>query len=156
MTPAPVDRLPMSASGSSIRPRSKAIAGALALFAGVAGAHRLYLGARWWWAYPLLALPALSMALRADPWYRQPGFFVATIVALVTVVEAIAFCLTPDAKWDARRNPGSAARSQGSWAAVLVAVVALMLGATLMMSVLAIALETWFARAEPGLVRSER
>ncbi|MCL4184605.1 MAG: TM2 domain-containing protein [Burkholderiaceae bacterium] len=124
--------------------RSKTVAGALALCAGFAGAHRLYLGARWWWIYPLLALPAMGVALRAEPWYRHPGFFLAALVALVAMVEAIVFCLTPDAKWDALRNPGSARRSASGWGAVLIAIVALMLGATLMMSVLAIALETWF------------
>nr|WP_295383651.1 NINE protein [Pseudoxanthomonas sp.] len=134
----------MVATGSSVPHRSKTVAGALALFAGFTGAHRLYLGARWWWAYPLLSLPAMGMALRADPWFRHPGFFFATIVVLVAMLEAIVFCLAPDAKWDARRNPGSARRSASGWMAVLVAIAALMLGVTLMMSVLAIALETWF------------
>lgn len=124
--------------------RSKTLAGALALFAGFAGAHRLYLGARWWWIYPLLALPALGVALRAEPWYRHPGFFLAAFVALAAMLEAIVFCLTPDAKWDALRNPASARQSSSGWGAVLIAIVALMLGATLMMSVMAIALETWF------------
>ncbi len=124
--------------------RSKGFAGALGLFAGLAGAHRLYLGARWWWIYPALALPALGIALRADPWYRHPGFFLAALVALVAMAEAILFCLTPDAKWDALRNRGSTQRSASGWGAVLIAIVALMLGATLMMSVMAIALETWF------------
>jgi len=135
----------MTATGSSVSHRSRTIAGALALFAGFAGAHRLYLGARWWWIYPLLSLPAMGVALRADPWFRHPGFFFATVVVLAAMLEAIVFCLTPDERWDARHNPGSARRSAGGWAAVLIAIAALMLGVTLMMSVLAIALETWFA-----------
>ncbi|HRA79435.1 MAG TPA: TM2 domain-containing protein [Burkholderiaceae bacterium] len=139
------ERYPMSATGSSTPHRSRTVAGALALFAGFAGAHRLYLGARWWWAYPALSLPAMGMALRADPWFRHPGFFFATVVVLVAMLEAIVFCLTPDAKWDARWNPRSARRPSSGWPAVLVAIAALMLGVTLMMSVLAIALETWFA-----------
>ncbi len=124
--------------------RSKALAGALALFAGALGAHRLYLGARAWWVYPLLALPALGVALRAEPWYRHPGFFFATAVVLAAMIEAIVFCLTPDAKWDARRNAGSGRASSSGWPSVLVAMAALILGATLMMSALAIGLETLF------------
>ncbi len=134
-----------SSSASSSAHRSKAVAGALALFAGFAGAHRLYLGARWWWVYPLLTLPAIGLALRADPWFRHPGFVFATIVVLVAMLEAIVFCLTADANWDARHNPLSARRSASGWGAVLIAIAALALGVVLMLSVLAIALETWFA-----------
>lgn len=134
----------MPATGPSAPHRSKTVAGALALVAGFAGAHRLYLGARGWWIYPLLALPAMGIALRADPWYRHPGFFFAAAVVLAAMLEAIVFCLTPDEKWDARHNAQSARRSDSGWAAVLIAIASLMLGATLMMSVMAIALETWF------------
>lgn len=124
--------------------RSKAYSGALALFLGATGAHRLYLGARWWWVYPLLALPAMGIALRSEPWYRHPAFFFAALVVLATMLEAIVFCLTPDEKWDVRHNAGSPQRSASGWPAVLIAIAALMLGATLLMSVLAIALEGWF------------
>ena len=126
-----------------IRHHRKALCGALALFLGGIGAHRLYLGARWWWIYPLLALPAMGIALRSEPWYRHPAFFVATLVALAAMLEAIVFCLTPDEKWDARHNPGSPRRSTSGWPEALVAIVALVLGATLLMSVMAIALEGW-------------
>lgn len=134
----------MTAKESAPNHRSKTVAGALALLAGFAGAHRLYLGARWWWIYPLLALPAAGIALHGDPWYRHPAFFFAALVVLATLLEAIVFCLTPDEVWDARRNAGSARRSASGALPVLIAIVALMLGATLMMSVLAIALEGWF------------
>ncbi|MCL4775106.1 MAG: TM2 domain-containing protein [Burkholderiaceae bacterium] len=125
--------------------RSKTVAGALALFAGPLGAHRLYLGARGWWVHPLLSLPAMAIALRAEPWYRHPGFFLAAAVALAAMLEAIVICLTPDAKWDAQRNAGSRRHSASGWPAVLIAMASLILGATLMMSVLAIALETAFS-----------
>lgn len=125
--------------------RSKAVAGALALFAGPLGAHRLYLGARGWWVYPLLSMPAMAIALAADPWYRHPGFFFAAAIALAAMLEAIVICLTPDVKWDATRNAGSGRRSASGWPAVLVAMASLVVGATLMMSVLAIALETVFS-----------
>lgn len=131
--------------------RVKALAGLLALLGGSLGAHRLYLGARLWWLYPVVALPALGWAARMQEWYRDPGFFVAASVALVGLVEAIVFCLTPDERWDARWNPGASRRSSSGWAAVLIAIAALMLGAILMMSVLAIALEGYFtARSNPS------
>lgn len=126
--------------------RSKTLAGALALFLGWAGAHRLYLGSRIWWLYPLVAMPAmgLAVAVGGDAWFRHPGFFVASLVALIAMLEAILISLTPDDKWDARRNAGSGAKSANRWGPVLIAIAALMLGATLMMSVLAIALEGYF------------
>lgn len=130
--------------------RVKALAGLLALIAGVAGAHRLYLGARFWWIYPLAALPALGWSMHAEQWYREPAFFLAALVALVAMVEAIVFCLTPDERWDARWNPGSTRRSASGWAAVLVAIASLVVGAILMMSVMAIALEGWFASRPRG------
>ena len=100
---------------------------------------------RVWWLYPLVALPALGWAARAEEWYREPGFFLAAAVALVGLVEAIVFCLTPDERWDARWNPGASRSSSSGWAPVLIAIAALMLGSILMMSVLAIALEGYFA-----------
>lgn len=136
-----------SPAGSTSRPhRSKAVAGALALVAGWAGAHRLYLGSRFWWLYPLFALPAMGIALAVggEHWYRHPGFFLAALVQLIAMFEAIGICLTPDPKWDIRHNSGSGGHSANGWPAVLIAIVALFLGALLLMSVMAIALEGYF------------
>ncbi len=131
--------------------RSKPIAGLLALVAGVLGAHRLYLGAKWWWVYPVLALPPLGLAMRAEEWFRQPAIVISTLVALVGFGEAIRFSLTPDERWDHERNAGLARRSRNRWLPVLVAIAALIVGAILMMSVLAISLETLFtARRAAG------
>ena len=131
--------------------RSKTVAALLALAAGFAGAHRLYLGARLWWIYPLVALPAIGWALRAPEWFRHPGFFVAALVVVVALAEAIVFALTPDEKWDLRRNAASGRRSASRWPTVMIAIVALMLGAALMMSVMAIALEGFFVARHPQL-----
>ncbi|MCO5099935.1 MAG: TM2 domain-containing protein [Burkholderiaceae bacterium] len=124
--------------------RSRLVAGLLALFAGFSGAHRAYLGARWWPIYPLIAMPAIGFALRAEPWYRHPGFFVAALVVVAAMLEAIGFSLVSDERWDARYNAGVARRSRGGWSNVFVAIAALLLGTVLLLSVLAIALETWF------------
>ncbi|MCM5569853.1 TM2 domain-containing protein [Burkholderiaceae bacterium FT117] len=131
---------------------SKPLAGALALCFGWAGAHRLYLGSRIWWLYPAIAMPAMGLAIAAggDAWFRHPGFFLASLVQLVAMLEAILISLTPDEKWDARRNPASGIASANRWAPVFVAILSLMLGATLMMSVLAIALEAWFDAIRAG------
>ena len=133
------------APGPPTAHRWKAAAGLLGLGLGFLGAHRLYLRARAWWVYPLLALPALGWALRTQEWYRTPAAFLAALVWAVAVVESIVFCLTPDAAWDARHNPASERRSASGWGPVLVAILAGALGAILVISVLAIAVETWMA-----------
>ena len=124
--------------------RSKPIAGLLALAAGVLGAHRLYLGSRLWWLYPVLALPPLGVALQVEEWFRHPAIVLSTLVALVGFGEAIRFSLTPDQRWDETRNAGLSRRSNNRWAPVFVAIAALVVGAILMMSVMAISLETLF------------
>lgn len=127
-----------------VRFRSRLVAGLLALFVGFSGAHRAYLGSRWWPIYPLIAMPAIGLALRAEPWFQHPGFFVASLVVVVAMLEAIVFSLAPDERWDARYNAGVARRSQGGWSNVFVAIAALLIGTILLLSVLAIALESWF------------
>ena len=125
---------------------SKTLAGALALFLGWAGAHRLYLRSGWWWVYPAVSMPCLALAFASggDAWFRHPAFFVAVVPALISMLEAIVLSLTPDARWDALRNQASDRRSDNRWGPVLVAIASLMTGAMLMMSVMAIALEALF------------
>lgn len=124
--------------------RSRLVASLLALFVGFSGVHRRYLGAGWWPVYPLIALPAIGFALRAEPWFRHPGYFVASLVVVAAMLEAILFSLTPDDRWDARYNAGADRSSRAGWSNVFVAIVALMLGAILLISTMAIAFETWF------------
>lgn len=129
--------------------RSRLVAGLLALFFGFSGAHRRYLGAKWWPVYPLVALPAIGLALRSDPWYRHPGFFVAGFVVVLAMFEAILFSIAADERWDARYNAGFSRRSHGDWSNVFVAITALLVGAILLVSVMAIAFETWFLPPRP-------
>ena len=124
--------------------RSRPLAALLALLGGVLGLHRRYLRNGFWWVYPLLSLPLIGWALRTDPWFRQPGFFLLSLIAVVTMVEAIVIGLQTDARWDARHNPASGRQSANRWAPVLLAIAGLILAAMLAMSVLAIALEVWF------------
>ncbi|MEZ5727539.1 MAG: hypothetical protein R3E48_05720 [Burkholderiaceae bacterium] len=111
---------------------------------GVFGAHRLCLGSRYWWVYPLVAMPSIAFAFSAREWFREPAFFVFVLVALVGALEAILFCLTPDERWDQRHNIGSGRRSNSGVGTVMIAIAALMLGAVALLSVMAIALEGVF------------
>ena len=124
--------------------RRKALAALLAMLTGWAGLHRLYLGSSLWWVYPMIALPAIGWALRGEPWFRQPGFFIFSLVVVIGLAEAIITALTPDERWDHRHNPASGRVSANGWAAVLIAIGSLIVGALLGMTVMAIALEGFF------------
>jgi hypothetical protein len=91
--------------------------------------------------YAVVAMPLYALALRGDEWYREWSFFVAALVTVFSLGEAIRISLIDDARWDARFNRDSGTRSRHGVGPVLVAIVALMLGAILGMSVLALFLE---------------
>lgn len=124
--------------------RSRTIAALLAMLGGTVGAHHYYLNRRLWWLYPVIAMPLLGLALRADEWYRQWSFYLASLVTLVSLGEAIRIALIGDEAWDARFNPGSAVRSRSGVLVVLIAILALILAALLGMSVLALVSESIF------------
>lgn len=124
--------------------RSRAVAAVLAMFAGTLGAHHFYLGRRFWWIYPLIAMPLLAIALRFDEWYRQWPFFIAAAVTIVSLGEAIRIALIPDQSWDARFNPDSDIQSHNGVGVVMVAILSLFLGNLLGMSVLALMVEKIF------------
>ena len=92
----------------------------------------------------MVSMPLAGWALRADPWFRHSGFFLFSLIAVVTMVEAIVIGLTADARWDARHNPDSGIVSANRLAPILIAIVSLIGAAMLGMSVMAIALEGWF------------
>jgi hypothetical protein len=122
--------------------RHKAIAGLLALFLGWAGAHWWYLGRRHGWVLLLFSVLMIGTALRAEFWYRSPAFFLFLLPTVASHIEAIVLCLMSDARFDARYNAGSPRHSTTGWAPVLVAILTLLLGVTLMVSGIAIAVET--------------
>lgn len=130
--------------------RSKALAAWAALLGGWIGLHRRYLKSSVWWVYPMIALPAIGWALRTEPWFRQPGFFIFALVGVISMVEAIVIALTADERWDLRHNPNSGRRSSSGWSAVIVAVLALILAAMLGMTTMAIALEAYFLSKRGG------
>jgi uncharacterized membrane protein YidH (DUF202 family) len=124
--------------------RSKVIAGLLGLVAGVFGAHRAYLGQRFAWLYPVLALPLLGHALREPVWWRESSAFALGLLLVVAWLETILIALMPVERWDARFNAGQTRQSQPSVWSVVTAIIALMIGTIVLMTVMALAFETWF------------
>lgn len=124
--------------------RSRAVAAVLAMLAGTVGAHHFYMGRRFWWIYPLIAMPMLALSLSFHEWYRQWPFFIAAAVTIVSLGEAIRIALISDESWDARFNPDSAIRSHNGVGVVMVAILSLFFGNLLGMSVLALMVEKIF------------
>jgi hypothetical protein len=131
--------------------KSKTAATWIALVGGAFGLHRFYLwGLRdlWGWCYPLPALLGLYGVQRAQQlgqddrlsWALIPLLGVALAASMLT---AIVYALTPDEKWNARHNPvGRASRS--GWAVVIGAVLALLVGATVLMATIAFSGQRFF------------
>ena len=124
--------------------RSKLLATWLAIIGGSLGLHRFYLrGIRdtWGWLYPIPTLIGLYGAVRMDQlgqddrlsWILTPILGLTLAAAMLT---AIIYGLTPDEKWRARWQPENAEERTG-WATVIGVILALMLGATVLMATLA-------------------
>lgn len=124
--------------------RSKTLAAWLALLLGVLGAHRLYLYGRrdfWAWLHPLPTLAGVVGVARIRnlgqddhvAWALAP---LLGLMITVATVAALVYALTPDEKWDARRNPGQPGRST-AWGPVFAAIAALMLGGVALMGAVA-------------------
>lgn len=131
--------------------RSKSATAWLALLLGTLGVHRLYLhGSRDLkaWLHPLPTALGLVGVLRLrtlgqdDPlaWLLIP---LLGLMISMAMLFAIVYALTPDEKWDARHNPGHAARATG-WLPVLAAITALLIGGTVFMGTLAYSGQKFF------------
>lgn len=120
--------------------KNKTFASLLAFLLGALGAHRLYLrgaGDRWAWLH-LAALPASLLLWALAP--AADWFYLAlplTVSALVAFLEALVLGLTPDEKWDAAHNAGSAKQSASNWPLALLLVATLMVGAGALIFVIA-------------------
>lgn len=138
----------MSASDSSSTPslpvRHKLLAGLAGLLAGPLGLHRWYLRQPLWWLLPVLSLPLIGHALRQPEFYREWSFYGFGLLTVIAWLQTIIICLMPMDKFNQRFNAGAAGQSKGGPLPVLVAVLALVLGTTLLMSVLALAMESLF------------
>ena len=131
--------------------KSKTLATWLACLTGALGGHRFYLhGARdlWAWLHPWPTLAGVYGILRVqalgqdDHWSWLLLPLLGLMVAQACLF-AIIYGLTPDAKWDAARNPEGASRSTG-WLPVLGVIAALMIGATALMATIAFGGQRFF------------
>lgn len=131
--------------------RSKTLATWITLVGGCLGLHRFYLhGFRdpWGWLLPVPTFVGLYGVQRMREfgqddrlaWVLIP---LLGIVVAGTMLAAIVHGLTPDEKWNARHNrAGGGPRSGGL--AVAGAILALMLGAGVLMATIAFSGQRWF------------
>ncbi len=133
------------------RYRSKTLAVWIALVAGSLGAHHLYLkGRQGWvgWAYLAPTFAGLFGVHRMErlgqddrlAWLLVPWLGVSLSVAMLC---AIVYALTPDERWDAERNPALPGQSTG-WGPILGAIVALLVGAAVLISTIAFSIQKVF------------
>jgi hypothetical protein len=132
-------------------PRSKSLATWLAVIGGTLGLHRFYLHG--WrdlpgWLFPLPTLLGLAGVQRMRAfgqddrvaWVLIPVLGLMISIAMLT---AIVYGLTPDEKWAARHNPGQLPQPTG-WTPVLGVIVALLLGASVLMGTVAFGMQHFF------------
>jgi hypothetical protein len=131
--------------------RSKTLATWIAVVGGTLGLHRFYLrgfGDIWAWLHPPpTALGLLGVSrLRDLGQDDRLGWALAPLLGLMIaqgMLCAILYALTPDERWDARRNPGHAPVST-RWGPVLGALAAMVIGAAALMSSIAYGLQKYF------------
>ena len=138
--------------------RSKALATWLAVLVGSVGGHRFYLfGARdgWGWLHPWPTLAGLWGVQRMLD-YGQDDRLAWLLIPLLglmlsaAMLTAIVYGLTPDEKWDSRFNAGERVTHSG-WPVVLGVIVALMVGAGVLMGTIAFSGQRFFEwQAEPA------
>jgi hypothetical protein len=131
--------------------RSKAWATWIALLLGSLGVHRWYLHGRrdpWAWLFAPPTLLGLWGAQRMSQlgqddrlaWVLVPMLGLMLSLAMLT---AIVYGLTPDEKWDARFNGGQPVTRSG-WVVVIGVIVALMVGAAVLLGTIAFAGQRFF------------
>ncbi len=148
------------------RYRSKTLSTWLAVLGGTLGLHRFYLHGLadvWAWMHLPVSLVGLAGVLRMqafgqdDPW----AWLLIPVLGLMiaqSMACAIAYALRPDEAWDALRNPGHPTRTT-RWGPVLGAIVALAVGATVLMGTIAFGGQKFFEwqlrtrLSTPGLIQ---
>jgi hypothetical protein len=134
-----------------MRYRSKTIATWTALLGGSLGLHRFYMnGANdvLAWLHPLPTLAGLWGLRRALEFGQDDHLSWLLLPLLGLMLAQAALCaivygLTPDPRWDARRNPGAPPRAT-AWGPVLGVIAALMIGATALMATVAFSGQRYF------------
>jgi hypothetical protein len=138
---------------SSERPpyRSKTLATWLSIFGGAFGLHRFYmrgLGDMLAWLHivptslGLFGMQRLETFGQDDPlvWWLLP---VLGLMISQGMAHAIVYGLTPDERWDAQHNPGYPT-TPTAWGPILGVILAVMLGAGVLMSSIAYGVQKWF------------
>ncbi len=124
--------------------RRKSLSALLAFLFGSLGIDRLYLGQRLWWL-PLAITGAMApLLIGVRNWYQTPAFFILMVPVISGFIHALVLALMPDEKFDARFNADAARRNGSGWDAVLVAIAALMIGATVLTTTLVLLFQTYF------------
>lgn len=122
--------------------RNKAVAALLAFVGGALGAPWIYLRQRGWWLAPGITALTLPWLIGVKNWFQTPAFFVAMLPVIAGFLYALVLALMPDERFDARFNPGLAARNVSGWPVVLVAIATLLAGAIVTMTTLVLAIQT--------------
>jgi hypothetical protein len=131
--------------------RSKTIATWLAVIGGSLGLHRFYLhgfGDRLGWLHALPTAVGLIGVQRMRNLGQDDRLAWLLIPLLGLMISqsmlcAIVYGLTPDARWDARHNRGHATRTTG-WGPVLGVIAALLVGAAVLMGTVAFGGQRFF------------
>lgn len=147
--------IPVGAPARQPRYRSKTLAAWLGLLGGPLGLHRFYLGGLadpWGWLYPMPTLLGLWGLHRMDQlgqddhiaWLLMPLLGLAFAAAML---QTILIGLTPDERWHAQHNPSLAGREDApaaGWPAVIAVILALVLGAGVLMATIAFSGQRYF------------
>ena len=138
-------------AASPTRYRSKTLATWLAVLGGTLGLHRLYLNGpsdALGWLHLLPTALGLAGVVRM----RQLGqddtvaWLLIPLLGLMIslgMLCAILYGLTPDEKWDNKRNPGQPG-ARTAWGPVLGVIAAMMVGSAVLMGTVAFSIQKWF------------
>lgn len=133
------------------RYRSKTWATWLAALGGSLGLHRFYLrgwGDLWGWLHPFPTLLGLLGVLRMRAFGqddRLSWLLIPILGLMITqgMLHAIVYGLQSDDAWDRQRNPGHAPQRTG-WSPIFGVILALMVGATILMGTVAFGGQKFF------------
>lgn len=127
--------------------KHKFLAAALAFLVGGLGVHRYYLASPRWWIYPVWLIAGMliftSLGSKSSTWILV--FALAPV--WVGFVEAMAFGVLADEKWDAQFNASSARHSHNGWNCVFIAIAALLIGTGLFMTTVILAAQYYYEAA---------
>ena len=131
--------------------KSKTLATWLAFLFGGVGAHRFYLHGthdRWGWLHlppTLLGLWGVQRMLAFGQDDRLAWLLIPILGLMLSgaMLTAIVYGLMPDEKWNQRHNPGGPVQASG-WGVVFGVILALLLGAGILMATIAFAGQRFF------------